>query len=62
CDVDLKHRERAKQLVDQAYKNSECRTYTDYREFLEKGKPDAVSIALPDHWHAIISVAVANKG
>jgi predicted dehydrogenase len=62
CDVDREHRERAKQLVDQAYKNSECRTYTDFREFLENEKLDAVSIALPDHWHAIIYIAAANKG
>ncbi|GAJ01391.1 unnamed protein product [marine sediment metagenome] len=62
CDVDEKRNNKAKQLIDQTYKNSDCRTYHDFREFLENEKLDAVSIALPDHWHAIISVAVANKG
>lgn len=62
CDVDEKRNNKAKQLIDQTYKNSDCRKYHDFREFLENEKLDAVSIALPDHWHAIISVAVANKG
>ncbi len=62
CDVDTKHLDRAKSMVDGTYKNNDCRTYKDYREFLEKEKLDAVTIALPDHWHAIISIAAANKG
>ena len=31
------------------------------REFLDKEKPDAVTMALPDHWHGIISVAAVNR-
>jgi predicted dehydrogenase len=61
CDVDSKHLERAKNMVDRYSNNSDCRTYADYREFLEKEKVDAVSLALPDHWHGIIYTAVANK-
>jgi predicted dehydrogenase len=61
CDVDALHLAKAKETVDTAYKNSDCRTYGDYREFLEKEKLDAVSIALPDHWHGIIYSAAANK-
>jgi len=62
CDVDSGHNERAKKIVDDTYKNKDCRTYGDFREFLEKEKLDAVSIALPDHWHGIIYTAAANKG
>nr|NQU92784.1 DUF1080 domain-containing protein [Bacteroidota bacterium] len=62
CDVEQKHTKKAKQIIDQMQKNSECRTYTDYREFLEKEKMDDVSIALPDHWHGLIYTAAANKG
>jgi predicted dehydrogenase len=61
CDVDKLHLAKAKETIDQAYKNTGCRTYGDYREFLEKEKLDAVSIALPDHWHGIIYSAAANK-
>ena len=45
CDVDAKHLARAKETVDKANNSTDCRTYDDYREFLEKEKPDAVSIA-----------------
>jgi predicted dehydrogenase len=61
CDVDKRHLARAKQTIDLANKNSDCRSYGDYKEFLEKEKLDAVSIALPDHWHGIIYSAAANK-
>src|ERR1035437_2198679 len=61
CDVDANRLAKAKQTVDMANKNNSCRTYGDYREFLEKEKLDAVSLALPDHWHGIIYPEVANK-
>lgn len=61
CDVDTSHSAKAKGLIDEINKNSDCRTYGDYRELLEKEKLDAVSIALPDHWHGLIYSAAANK-
>lgn len=36
--------------------------YTDYREMLEKAKPDLVSVVTPDHLHADITVDAANSG
>lgn len=62
CDVDSSRRGKASMMVNGRYKNKDCRTYGDYREFLEKEKLDAVTIAVPDHWHAITSIAAANKG
>lgn len=61
CDVDSARLNRAKTVVDAANKNKDCRTYWDFREFLEKEKLDAVSIALPDHWHGIIYTEAVNK-
>jgi predicted dehydrogenase len=61
CDVDSLRLAKAKETIDLANKNKDCRVYGDYREFLEKEKLDAVSIALPDHWHGIIYSAAANK-
>jgi len=61
CDVDTNNLQKAKELADGAYANNDCRTYGDYREFLEKEKLDAVAIALPDHWHGIIYTATVEK-
>jgi len=61
CDVDSNRLVKAKETVDKANNNSDCRTYDDYRELLEKETVDAMLIALPDHWHGIIYTEVANK-
>lgn len=61
CDVDSLRLGRAKATIDKFNKDTGCRTYVDFREFLEKEKPDAVSIALPDHWHGIIYTEAVNK-
>jgi len=61
CDVDANNLQKAKELADAAYANNDCRTYGDFREFLEKEKLDAVAIALPDHWHGIIYTSAVEK-
>jgi predicted dehydrogenase len=61
CDVDALHLAAAKDRVDKKYKNKDCRTYSNFRELLDKEKLDAVSIALPDHWHGIIYTEAVNK-
>lgn len=60
-DLDTSHLEKASGIVNQFYKNKDCRTHKDYRDFLEKEKLDAVCISVPDHWHSIAYVAAANK-
>ncbi|TWU04835.1 Gfo/Idh/MocA family oxidoreductase [Stieleria varia] len=37
-------------------------TYRDYREMLEKEKPDVVTIGTPDHWHVPIAIACLKAG
>ncbi|MCG3120636.1 MAG: Inositol 2-dehydrogenase/D-chiro-inositol 3-dehydrogenase [bacterium] len=59
CDVDLKHRHAARDLVNKAYDNQDCATYNDFRELLAREDIDAVMIAVPDQWHGIIGVAAA---
>jgi predicted dehydrogenase len=62
CDVDRRHREKAKRAIDGKYGNRDCETYNDYRELLARDDIDTVFHALPDHWHGIICVAAANAG
>lgn len=61
CDLDSSHLDKAAAMVNQLYKNTDCRNYKDYREFLDKEKLDAVCISVPDHWHSIAYIAAANK-
>ena len=62
CDVDLLHRDQAKNKMDKKYENTDSRVYSDFRDFLIKEKLDAVILALPDQWHGIIAIACANAG
>jgi len=62
CDVDSRHYDRAKKIVDGRYKNNDCKTYRDFRELIGRGDLDAMMHALPDHWHAMPSIAAAKAG
>lgn len=62
CDVDKTNRNKGANIVNETYKNKDCRDYLDFREFLVNEKIDSVGIALPDHWHGIIYSAAANAG
>jgi predicted dehydrogenase len=62
CDIDDSQAAKAKKMIDDKYGNSDCRVYKDFREILEKEDTDTAVIAVPDHWHALIAVNVAEKG
>ncbi len=62
CDVDKTQRDKAKTVVDEKYKNQDCKTYLDFRDVIERNDVDALSIALPDHWHSIPAVMGAAAG
>lgn len=62
CDVDSKRLQKAKARVDANNGNEDCATYADYRELLQRGDLDAVSLATPDHWHALVGCAAARAG
>jgi len=62
CDVDQGHRDAAKRFVDRQYKNTDCQTYADFRELIARTDIDALSLAMPDHWHSIPVVMAARAG
>jgi hypothetical protein len=53
CDVDRSHLGGAP--------DNQTR-YTDFRYIMDRGDIDAVCIATPPHWHALISIAAAQSG
>src|SRR6185295_5886431 len=61
-DVRKNVRDQSKGRVDKKYGNSDCMAYNDFRELLARPDIDAVHIATPDHWHAIITIEAGRNG
>lgn len=62
CDVKRDRRERCKAQVDQQYGNTDCKTYIDMMEILERKDIDAVIVATGDNWHSEASIMAARAG
>ena len=62
CDVDSEHRHEAAINVNSKYGNKDCAEYNDFREVLLRDDIDAVSVAVPDHWHALVATRAAQAG
>lgn len=62
CDVVKDHRRQAKQMVDSRYGNDDCASVGEFMEVLDRPDIDAVLIATPDHWHAIIATEAMRRG
>ena len=58
CDVDAAHRARALEITELKADAAS----NDFRALLSRDDIDVVSIATPDHWHAIITIAAARAG
>ena len=55
CDVYAPYRDKwAEQL--------KCPAYADWREIIDRKDIDAVVIAAPDHWHALMTIAACRAG
>ncbi len=61
CDVRGGVR-RGQKKVDEHYKNTDCKAYNDFREMLARTDIDAVHVATPDHWHAIMVIEACRSG
>ena len=62
CDLDTVPLAMAKGMADKKYGNKSCATYHDFRELFLRQDLDAVSIAVPDHWHAILAISALRAG
>jgi predicted dehydrogenase len=61
CDVDERVlAKKSKEMADKYDRKVE--TFTDFRRLLEQKDIDAVSIATPNHIHALVAVAAAQAG
>ena len=60
CDVDGRHLDHATaQYQKDGY---EVKGYKDFRELCGRDDVDAVIIAVPDHWHALIALEALRRG
>lgn len=61
CDVDENQLNRAVAEV-QKLSGDQPKLYRDYRELLQKEKPEIVIVGTPDHWHSLIMIAAVSAG
>src|SRR5580692_11584960 len=61
CDLHKGHLQSAVDTINNSYGNKDCKAYQDYREMLARNDIDAIMIAVPDHWHALIATAAAAR-
>ena len=61
--VDVDQRQIAKCAAEAAkWTSDQPKQYEDYREMLEKEKPDIAIVATPDHWHSLPMIAAVKAG
>jgi predicted dehydrogenase len=62
CDIKEVRRIAAKKKIDEHHGNSDCTTYRDFREVLDRPDIDAVLIATGPNWHATAAIYAAKAG
>jgi len=61
CDVDTKQSDAAMHEITKLTA-AKPKVYRDYRDLLQKEKPEIVVVATPDHWHPLIAIAAMQQG
>jgi predicted dehydrogenase len=62
CDVWSKRATAAKRMIDKLNGDTACKAFHDYREMIAEPEVDIVTVAVPDHWHALVAIEAANHG
>jgi predicted dehydrogenase len=62
CNIDQKHMQASLDTINGRYQNKDCKPYKDFREVMQRKDIDAVMLALPDTWHALVAVEAAKNG
>jgi len=62
CDVRRPYRDRAKKAVNAKNGNTDCATYRDLREILQRTDTDAMLVATGDRWHALAAILTMKAG
>jgi len=61
CDVDTNQLNPAAAEIEKL-SGDKPKKYRDYRELLEREKPQIAIVATPDHWHPLIAIAAVKAG
>jgi hypothetical protein len=61
CDLDTNHLQAALNKINGHYGNQDCKPYHDYRELMARKDIDAVMLAVPDTWHALVATEAARN-
>jgi len=61
CDVDRRFLDRTLERVRKETGDAP-RPYKDFRELLDKEKPEICIVGTPDHWHALMTIAAVKAG
>jgi len=61
CDVDASHLANAQAFM-KIDGFADVKGYSDYRQLLDDKNINAVTIATPDHWHALVAIEALKRG
>ncbi len=61
ANIDKNHLAASLRAINGKYKNQDCKAYHDYREMMARPDIDAVMLAVPDHWHALVATEAARQ-
>jgi predicted dehydrogenase len=61
CDLDKDHLAAAVDTINRKNQNQDCKAYHDYRDLMARDDIDAVMLAVPDHWHALVATEAARQ-